>query len=60
MLLTIPEVAERLRCSPATVYRLCQEDAAFPVIRLNTRCFRVNDQALDRWIAQASEKGCEP
>lgn len=59
MLLTIPEVAGRLRCGPATVYRLCHDDSTFPVIKLNSKCFRVNDEALERWIAKAAKKGCE-
>lgn len=47
--LTVDEVAELLRVSPATVYRLAKNDATLPVLRLSG-LMRFPRERLARWL----------
>jgi hypothetical protein len=49
-LLTLADVARRLRVHPKTVLRWARLDASFPVIRLSPTILRVNPAHLDRWL----------
>jgi excisionase family DNA binding protein len=58
MLLTVREVADRLRVSQATVYALCQR-GILPHERHGTGrgCIRVSDEALAAYRASATRAG---
>lgn len=47
-LLTVAEVAERLRIGQDSAYRLCRQDH-FPAMRVGG-LIRIPEDALDRWI----------
>ncbi len=47
--LTVPEVASLLRVSPATVYRLAQNDPSLPVLKL-PGVMRSPRERLLRWL----------
>lgn len=53
MLLTVKEVAERLRISPRTAY-LWIEEGRLPAIRLAERVTRVSEDAVEAFVASAS------
>lgn len=48
------EVAELLRISPATAYRLA-DDPSFPVTRVG-RSWRIRTDALDRWLLGRTQR----
>ncbi len=50
-LLTVPEVAERLKISRSLAYDLCQR-GVLPVVRFGGRAVRVSAAALDAYIAE--------
>jgi excisionase family DNA binding protein len=50
-LLSVSEVAERLRVSPSTIYRQLKR-GSFPVRAFRVeRCWRIDGVAFDRWMA---------
>lgn len=52
-LLTVPEVAARLRVHRGTVYRLIAE-GAFPVVRVRS-VVRVTEEALAAYVREATD-----
>jgi excisionase family DNA binding protein len=54
-LLTPREVADLLQVRPSFVYRLAREDR-IPHVRLGERYVRFDATALERWIAERSER----
>lgn len=51
-LMTVREVAEYLRVSPAKVYRLAKE-GALPVLRIG-KAWRFRKDLLDEWLVRQS------
>jgi excisionase family DNA binding protein len=49
-LLTVNEVAERLRIAPQTAYRLCRSPG-FPASRIGGQ-IRIDPEALEEWVRQ--------
>lgn len=52
-LLTIPDVAARLRVSRPMVYELIYSEG-LPFIKLK-RCMRVSEASLQRWLSQREQ-----
>jgi excisionase family DNA binding protein len=52
---TVPEAAQILRVTPATIYRAIRDDA-FPAVRIRTR-YVIPAAAVDRLAAEAAESG---
>ena len=53
-ILTVPEIAKRLRIGRTSAYRLC-EDPGFPAIRVRGQ-IRVPVEALESWMLNASNR----
>ena len=57
-ILTIRDVAEYLRMSEATVYRLVR-DGRLPVVRIG-KTWRFRKDLLDDWLSQCTESSLQP
>ena len=55
--LTVPEVARRLRIGRTSAYRLCQQPG-FPAIRVGGQ-IRVPEEALHFWMLNVRSSGVE-
>ena len=55
LLLTIPQVAQRLNISRAMVYTLIGQGKGPPLIRLG-RCVRVSVASLHAWVQREEEQ----
>lgn len=56
--LSVKEVAERLRCSPVTIYRLIKRDAGPPFFRIGSD-YRFIAEEVDRWAKTKSAAAAE-
>lgn len=54
-MLTVGELAKRLRCGRTKAYRLCHE-LGFPAVRIGG-LLRVDAVELERWLAERRVKG---
>ena len=56
VLLTVSEVAHRLKLSPRSIYRWIERDEfPIPVVRIGDRgVIRITERALERWIEKSS------
>jgi excisionase family DNA binding protein len=55
-LLTVAEAARFLNISPGSLYHMiARPGARIPVIRLSSRCVRLNRSALMEWLETLSE-----
>jgi len=48
-LLTVGELAQRLRCSEATIWRAVKNEG-LPAYRISARCVRFHWPTVERWL----------
>ena len=57
---TVAEVAERMRVSKMSIYRMCNRGDLPGAMRFGSRTFRIKSVVFDLWIAESTEPSAYP